>query len=196
MNTINKNPAHKKNPCRRRNKSRSAGMSLVEILIALAIAALLLTATAAAFDAALNSYQANHEIAMVGMSARNCLYQMTTTLRSAWNDPDVATITVNGDGTQCSLVDANGRDIIYRYDGITNELKVNINGSGNWYVLVENVHPAAGKPIFTATSADNPDFPAGTIGKVEICFDIVGNQAVQNITAAAVPRNIVYMKSD
>ena len=170
-------------------------MSLVEILVALAITALLLAATAAAFDAALSSYRINHDLSMVSMSTRNCLYQMTGTIRSAWNDPAVDTIEVNTDGTECSLVDAAGRDIIYRYDAGAGQLQVNVDGGADWYVFLDNVQPVvAGEPIFSTAAPQGGDFPAGTVGKVEIKFKTERGSARWTVSAAAVPRNVVYVK--
>jgi len=178
----------------RRNRRRR-GLSLIEILISLAITALLLVATAVAFDAALSSYRVNHDMSLVSMSTRNCLHQMTSTIRSAWNDPAIDTIDVNGDGTECALVDAAGRVIIYRYDAASQELQVNVDGGANWYVFLDNVEPiAAGEPVFTATAPTAGNFPAGTVGKVEIKFKTSQGQAHWSVSAAAVPRNILYIK--
>ena len=172
---------------------RCAGLSLVETLIALAIAALLLSATAMAFDAAFGSYKANHDLAITSMSARNCLYQMCSTIRSAWNDPDYDTIDVSTDGTECALVDANGRAVIYWYDGATNQLKVNINAGVKWYVLLDKVTPiSVGDKVFESLDPEGGDFDAGTVGCVKINFKVDQGQASRTVSAAVVPRNVVY----
>jgi len=170
-----------------------AGLSLVEILVALSIAALLLTATAAAFDAALHSYKVNYDTTMVNVAARNSLYRMCNSLRSAWNDPDYDTIDVNVDGTECEFVDAAGRDIIYRYDDTNKQLQMNLNGGEQWYVLVENVEPiSVGDAVFTSTNAAG--FPPGTVGQVEMRFRIEHGDITRAISAAAVPRNVIYAR--
>lgn len=175
--------------CRR----RCAGLSLVEILIALSIAALLLGATAVAFDAALNSYKANHNMAMASMGMRNCLYQMSSLIRSAWNDPDYDIINVSTDGKEIAFVDASGRDIIYRYDEISRQLQVNIDAAAKWYVLLDSVHPVSnGDKIFTATAPKSGSFPAGTVGCVEIRFKRIEGDAARGVSTAIVPRNVVY----
>ncbi|MBN1764953.1 MAG: prepilin-type N-terminal cleavage/methylation domain-containing protein [Sedimentisphaerales bacterium] len=177
----------------RYKRRRKKGLSIVEILIALAIAALLLTATAVAFEAAFKSYSANHDMAVVSVSTRNALYQMSATIRSAWNDPDIETINVNLDGTECALVDASGRDVIYRYDAGSSEIQVNINGDTNWYALVEDVSPlSAGEDIFTIVDPADPDFPVGTVGKVIIKFKVEREGVTHPVITSAVPRNIVY----
>ena len=173
-----------------------SGLSMVEILIALAIAAMLLTATAAAFDAALSSYRGNYDMSVVSVSSRNAMYQMCSTIRSAWNDPDYDTIDVATNGTQCSLVDANGWDVEYRYDGTANEMQVRVDrGSGwsDWFIMVDNVVPVAtGEKIFTDFDPEDATLPAGTVGKVIIRFRVQQEGINQSVTASAVPRNIVY----
>ncbi len=168
-------------------------MSIVEILISLSIAALLLTATAAAFDAAFESYQINNDLTLVSTSSRNALHQICATIRSAWNDPDVALISASTDGTELSLTDANGRDIIYRYDANTSQLQVNINADSNWYVMVDNVSAiAAGEKVFTTIAPASSHFDFGTVGKVIIRFCIQQGDFTQPVSAGVVPRNIVY----
>ena len=64
-------------------RRRHAGLSMVEVLISLAITALLLTATAVAFDAALTSYKANHDISMVNVAARNAVARIVEAYEGA-----------------------------------------------------------------------------------------------------------------
>ncbi len=169
------------------------GMSIVEILIALTIGALLLTATAVAFDAAFNSYEVNRDMSMISVTSRNTVVQMCHTIRSAWNDPEVATIDVSVDGNQCSLVDADGRDVIYRYIPADQRIEVSVDDGANFYQMVENVFPLTpGHPIFTDAPPANPDLPAGTVGKLVVAFRIVQNDMSYPVVASAVPRNIVY----
>lgn len=174
------------------------GLSIIEILIALSIAALLLTATAVAFDAAFRNYQANCDMTTTSVSCRNSLYQMTSTIRSAWNggdDPNSPVIEVYDDGTgdKCSLVDADGRDVIYWHKTATRQLQVSIDGGNNWYAMVDDVDPiTADEPVFTAVAPDNPGFSEGTLGKVIIRFKVQHNGTSYPITATAVPRNIIY----
>jgi len=177
-------------PARRR---RCRGLSLVEILISLAITALLLIATATAFNAALNSYKANHDLAMVSISARNSLHQMCSLMRSAWNDPDVATIDVSSDGTECSFTDASDRDITYRYVADQKQMQINLDGAADWYVLMENVEPIEeGEHIFDSNPPLAGDFALGTVGCLEIRFKISHDEVSRPVSMAVVPRNVVY----
>ena len=183
-------------PCSRpHTHCRTVGLSLVEVLISLAIVAMLLTATGIAFDAALKNYKINHDMASVSISARNALYQMTGTIRSAWNldsatDPDDA-IYVADDAMSCSLRDSSGREIIYRYDDASRELQVNVNidDTAQWYVMVENVFPVTvGEEIFTATYT-----PDGLlVSRVEIRFQVSREGLSRTISAAVVPWSILY----
>ncbi len=174
-------------------RRRCRGLSLVEILISLAITALLLIATATAFDAALKSYKANHDLAMVSVSARNSLHQMCSLMRSAWNDPDVATIDVSTDGTECSFTDASDRDIIYRYDADQQRMEVNLDGSADWYVLMENVVPIEeGEHIFASSPPLVEGFAPGTVGRLEVRFKVNQCNASRPVSMAVVPRNVVY----
>jgi len=183
---------------RRKIKNRTirhtrSGLCLIEVLLALAIMALLLGATAVAFDAALRSYKVNHDLASISVSARNAIYQMTTTIRSAWNDPDGDMIEVTDGGTQCSMVDAWGRSVGYRYNKIDCELQATIDGGTHWYVMVENVHPiSVGEPIFIATDPEGGDFQVGTVGRVEIRFMVSQDGVSRTFSASAVPRNVLY----
>lgn len=176
---------------------RSSGLSLIEVLLSITIMALLLTATAVAFDAAFKSYKVNHDLATVSVSARNALYQMSATIRSAWNDPAVDTIDISADGTECSLVDAAGRAIIYRYVEADKQLKINLNSGTDWFVLVDNVYPVTvGEQIFTATS-EQGDILSGAVtaqklSQVEIRFMVTQEGLSRTISAAAVPRNMIY----
>ncbi|MBN2210304.1 MAG: prepilin-type N-terminal cleavage/methylation domain-containing protein [Sedimentisphaerales bacterium] len=176
---------------------RRRGLSLVEILVALAITALLLTATAIAFEAAMDSYTTNHDLAMVSISTRNVLHQMCSNIRSSWNDPvgpPPAPTYVTADGTECTFFDQGGREITYAYNAAQHRLEVNIDNGPDWFTLVENVYPiTAGDHIFTLTDPeDTSSFPAGTAGRVEIRFRVVQNDVSRTVSAAAVPCNVLY----
>jgi hypothetical protein len=171
-------------------------MSLVEVLVALAITALLLTATAMAFDAAFENYKSNHNLALVSIYARNALYQMCSNIRASWNAPDKGDPTeVSADGTECSFTDQNGRLVIYRYFPDSHQIKVNIDAAAQWYIMVDNVTPlTAGDHIFSLTPPSTPGFPAGTAGRVEIRFTVTHEGASRSVSAATVPCNVLYAK--
>ena len=62
---------------------QAAGLGLIELLIALAITAMLLTSVALAFHASLDSAQENQDIASVTQCARVVLHRMITEARRA-----------------------------------------------------------------------------------------------------------------
>lgn len=167
------------------------GLSLVEVLLSLAITALLLTATAVALEAAIQNYSANSNLSMASITTRNMLHQMTSTLRSAWNTPAHPIVT-DEDAQECGLKDQTGQDVIYAYNATSHQLRVNINGADEWYTLVDNVYPiTADTPIFTSTLADSP-FPSGTVAKVEIRFKVVQGCTERAVSASVVPANVLY----
>jgi prepilin-type N-terminal cleavage/methylation domain-containing protein len=177
-------------PLRRSRK----GLCLVEVLMSLAIMAILLTATAVAFDAALENYTVNHNLAAVSVAARNALYQMSYIIRTAWNDPATDVITVNTAGTTCSLVDTYGRNVVYTYDAGAHQLKVSVDGGTTHHVMVDNVYPVTvGEKIFRASDPPTgTTFTSGTVGRVEIRFMISQEGVTRTFSQAAVPRNVLY----
>ena len=179
-------------PCRRRARSK-AGMTLPELLLALAVTAILLAATAVAFDAALRNYETNRQLGLASMSTRNAVHQMCSTIRSAWNDPDEDMIIVSTDGNECDLVNADDQNVIYRYYPDDDEIKMTNDGGTNWYTLLRNIVPLeSGEPIFTALDPLDADLAAGTVGRVEIRFQVDSDVETTPVSVAAVPRNILY----
>jgi len=86
---------------------------MVEVLMSLAILAMLMAAVAVAFDASIVNFQANESISKNMNTARAALLRMTTEIRTARS-------VVPGDpNTQCSLTTADGENICYWYDEVT-----------------------------------------------------------------------------
>jgi prepilin-type N-terminal cleavage/methylation domain-containing protein len=172
---------------------RERGLSLVEVLISLSIVALLLVATGTAFNAAFTSYKENHDMATVSVSARNALHQMTSTIRSAWNtdptvDPDDAIYVTD---TTCELRNASGDIINYRYNAGEEKLEVSNDGEANWYTMVENVYPVSTDPNDQAIFVETPGLD-GNVGRVEIRFMVSQDGLSRTVSAAAVPRNVLF----
>ena len=187
----NQNSCDQAAPMRRRSRRR--GMTLVELLITLTITALLLTATSVALDAGLYSYQANQEMQEAGLSVRNAVHQMRATIATAWNDPDVDVIDVNLAGDRCSLTNADGQDIVYRYNRSTEAIEMNIDSGAQWYALLHGVEPlTAGEPVFVARAPKDSKVKAGTTGRVEIRFRMVRGDESYPVSVSVTPRNLVY----
>jgi prepilin-type N-terminal cleavage/methylation domain-containing protein len=90
--------------------------TIVEMLLALAITALLLAAVTTAFNASLTNYQQNEDIFKTINKARQALFRITTQLRTA------SAVEPNAPANECSLITADSNDITYRYDGADNKL--------------------------------------------------------------------------
>ena len=111
------------------------GFTIVELLISLAITAILLTSIAIAFNASVISYNQNQKLYQVLNNARGALSRITTQLRTAQAvDPDTSE-------NECSLITVDGEDITYRFDGSNDTLYLITNDdlSDSDYVLCDNV---------------------------------------------------------
>jgi prepilin-type N-terminal cleavage/methylation domain-containing protein len=123
---------------RRAGPRRAArrGVGLVELLIALAISASLLTATAVAIDASFKAYAINQEQSDLTQRARLAVHRMTTMLRTTKeHGPVNATLNTQFKAgkvvtdTAIDMLDLDGDLIRYRYDAGNKRLMVNAGGS-------------------------------------------------------------------
>ena len=111
------------------------GFGVIELLIALAITALLLAAVAVAFNASIINYSENEDIFRAVNSARQALYRITTQLRTATAvDPD-------SPANECAFITAGGEDITYLYDSTEGKLYLvtNYDLTDSDYVLCDNI---------------------------------------------------------
>jgi len=114
---------------------RKSGFTIVELLISLAIAAMLLASIAVAINASAINYSENEKMFKTMNSARQALFRMTTQVRTADAvDPNAATNT-------CTMITADGEDITYLYNSGDNKLYLitNDDTTDSDYVLCENV---------------------------------------------------------
>lgn len=119
-----------------RNKADNrSGFTIAEMLIALAITAMLLAAVAAAFNAAVVSYRVNEDTFKAINSARQALSRITTQLRTA------TAVDPNDPNNKCSMITAEGDDITYQYNSTYNRLYLVTNDdlTDSDYVLCDNV---------------------------------------------------------
>jgi len=111
------------------------GFTIVELLIALAIAAILLASVAVAINASAINYSENEKMFKTINSARQALFRMTTQIRTADAvDPNAAS-------NVCSMITADGEDITYFYNNSENKIYLitNDDTTDSDYVLCENV---------------------------------------------------------
>ncbi len=111
------------------------GFTVVELLISLAIAAILLASIAVAINASAINYTENEEMFKTMNSARQALFRMTTQIRTA------DAVDPNASSNACSMITADGEDITYLYNGGDNKLYLitNDDTTDSDYVLCENV---------------------------------------------------------
>jgi len=120
---------------------RINGFTIVEVLLSLAILAILMTAVAFAFDASVTNYKANKGIYQTINTARQALLRITSDLRNAQDLP----LSSEEANTQISFgndTDGDGvydKDVTYRFDSDANILYYDDNLAGQSYVLCRNV---------------------------------------------------------
>ena len=109
------------------------GFTIVELLLALAIASILLAAVATAFNASIINYRENEDIFKAINSARGALLRITSQLRTA------DAVDPTSPANECTLITAGGDDVTYQYNNGDNKLYLIDNLSGSNYVLCDNV---------------------------------------------------------
>ncbi len=169
------------------------GFTLIELLISLAIMAILFVAIGTAFDTAFKNYDSNVAMNKAETVHRNILHQLSSSLRTAFNDPDIAMITVSDGGNILAFTDASAKQMQYRYDPETSQLLLSIDGSDE-YVLLDNISLVSETTdIFTLVPPPlGSGFDDGTVGRVEINFRSDQGSVSKVVSTAVIPRNIVY----
>jgi len=118
-----------------RNRKFRTGFTLVEVLVALAITAILLTAVALAFNASMINYRENEDMFKAVNMARQALFRITSQLRTA------EAVEPTSPANECTMITAEGDNITYRYDNSSDTLYLitNDDATDADYVLSENV---------------------------------------------------------
>jgi len=161
-----------------RSKS-TAGFTVVECLIALAISAVLLTAVAVAFNASVVSYQENEKMYRTMNNARQALTRMTTQLRTGY-------AVFPGDPShRCSFHTATNDDITYEFRDASdpsdpNTLWLITNSDSQAYLLCDNVIAATFDRTLTGDGMD--------CKSVQISLTVRDGGFERTLSAAAVVR--------
>ena len=151
-----------------------AGFTVAELLIGLAITALLLTALAATFNASVKSYQENRGMLKALNNTRQALLRMTSQLRTGWRvDP-------NAPSGTCSFYTSADEDITYEFRSADNKLYLITNSNGQEYVLCDNVTAAT----FTKTPTDD----GLDCRSVQISMTVTSGNIERTLSAAVVIR--------
>ncbi len=160
-----------------KNTKHNSGFTVAELLLALAISAMLLVAVAVAFNASATNYRENEDIFRVTNSARQALFRITSQLRTA------DAVDPNAPNNECSFITAAGEDITYQFRIAENKLYLITNIDSNEYVLCDNVTAMT----FTKTPTDDG------LGckSVQISITVVSGDVQKKISAAAsIRRNL------
>jgi prepilin-type N-terminal cleavage/methylation domain-containing protein len=158
------------------------GFTIVELLVALAISAILLGAIAAAFNGSIINYRQNENIFRTINKARQALYRITTQLRTA-DAVDPCT-----PDNQCSMITADGEDITYSYNNADNKLYLitNDDTTDSDYVLCDNV------TAMTFTKESVFEGIQWEVKSVQISITVVSGDLQRTISSAAVIRRNLY----
>ena len=117
------------------NKYKPA-FTMVEVLVALAISALLLAAVAFAFNASAVNYEENKNISTTLNTGRQAMLRMTTELRCA------TAVNPATPSNKCTFINSNGQDITYNYQ--SSEKKLYLTTTDGVFIrnslLCENVN--------------------------------------------------------
>src|SRR4051812_16727159 len=120
------------------------GVGLIELLLALSISALLLTATAVAVDASFKAYANNQEESSLLQQSRMALNRVITSIRTSDTHAPIGAAqlvdfkegmmaTDNGIG----MIQEDGTDIVYRHDAAKKQLIASVKGKA--YVVARGV---------------------------------------------------------
>jgi prepilin-type N-terminal cleavage/methylation domain-containing protein len=155
-----------------------AGFTIAELLIALAIAAMLLAAVAVAFNASATNYQQNDDIFKVVNSARQALFRITSQLRTA------SAVDPAAPSNQCTMITAAGENITYRYNSTDNKLYLITNDdlTDGDYVLCNNV------TAMNCTKTTEVVDAVTIVKSVQISITVASDDVQKTISAAATIR--------
>ena len=162
----------------KKTKKFADGFTIVEVLVSLAVMAILLAAVAVAFNASIINYQENDDIFKAINGARQALFRITTQLRTA------DAVDPNSPNNECSLITAGGEDITYRYNSADKKLYLITNdiSTDSDYVLCDNVAAMAfTKQIVT-------EGPLTKVKSVQISITVSSGNTQRTVSAAAVIR--------
>jgi prepilin-type N-terminal cleavage/methylation domain-containing protein len=163
-----------------KNTQLKNGFGIIELLVALAITAILLVAVAVAFNASVMNYSENEDIFKAVNSARQAAYRITTQLRTA------NAVEPNEPTNRCSFITAGGEDLTYRFDPGENRLYLITNDdlSDIDYVLCENVTAMS----FTKETGIDPDDASIYVKSVYLSLTVEVGDVRRTVSAAAVIR--------
>jgi prepilin-type N-terminal cleavage/methylation domain-containing protein len=160
-------------------KENKTGFTLVEVLMALVILGILMTAVAVAFDASVKNYQANEGIYRTANAGRQTLLRITNDVRTAQYIANVGVGPGQDSPGELTLVTGDGNNITYRFDSTQKTLR--LYTATDDYLLCRNV---AAMSFVRVPATTQP------VRSVRISMELSDpdSAAVQKLVAAAVVR--------
>lgn len=163
----------------KKNLKNKTAFTFIEVLIALVVSAILMTAMAVAFDASVKNYSANESLFRSTNMARQTLTRITNQVRVA------SSITLPGvePVNKCTLITAEGQNITYDYRSANNALYLIDNGTSTEYLLCEN--------ISAMSFAKTVDWGKNIVKSVQVVITVTNSGQSKKLAGAAlVRRNI------
>ena len=147
------------------------GFTIAELLISIAISAMLLVAVAVAFNASATNYCENEEIFRTINSARQALSRITSDIRTSIPD-------LNAPPNECRLAETGLGSITYLYD--SNDVTLYLITNSGQHVLCENVMAMNFRKTPTDDGLD--------CKSVQILMTVASGDAQRTLSTAAVAR--------
>jgi len=156
--------------------------TLVELLIALAITAILLTAIAVAFNASVINYTENEKIYKAINGARQAMFRITSQLRTA------DTVSPDTLDNECTFYTADGENLTYRYDASEKVLYLitNADTTDPDYKLCENVEAMTFTP--KTFEVEEGGVTLTKVRSVQMAITVSAGGLTKKLAAAAVIR--------
>jgi prepilin-type N-terminal cleavage/methylation domain-containing protein len=155
----------------------SAGFTIAELLITLAIMALLLAAVATAFNASAINFKENEGIFKTINNARQALFRITTDIRTG------RAFKLDDPANKCTFFTANNVDTTYEYRNADGKLYLITNSDHCEFVLCDGV---------TAMNfVKTPTADSTYLKSVQITITVESNNTQQTLSAAAVVRKVL-----
>jgi prepilin-type N-terminal cleavage/methylation domain-containing protein len=175
-----------------RSRIARHGLSLVELMISLAITAMLLTAVAAAYSASASAIEVNERFFRATQAARVSMHQLVTDIRRC----DSVTVADNRIEVwrPLELLPDDGSELsrIYTYDPVEQKLILNIvdvedNVSPN-YVIARNVVAARFVPELRPEVVNGAPTGVNIVFRVTIELNVRVDTNTIRLSGSAVPR--------
>jgi len=162
-----------------RTKKSRRGLSLAEVMISLAISAMLLTAVAAAFTASSDAIDVNDQFFRASQAARVSMTQILTEIRRA------NAVGIPANNATLSMITHDGKDRTYKYFPTESKLKLITND-----VLTDPDYTLASNCTSTTFDVDTYTDAGGVkhVNRVAVTIVVKVSGNVIRLTGSAAPR--------